>query len=80
MNHDDTDDKTCVGISGMCMTSFYLRPEEDKCILVKIATRFFSPFLAGIEEPFTKTGVCGWQQEVTQTVPFRSGGGNGVHI
>ena len=61
------------------MTSFYLRPEEDKCILVKMSTRSFSPFLAGIEEPFTKTGVCGWQQEVTQTVPFRSSGGNGVH-
>ena len=36
----------------MCVSQFYLHPEEDQSILVKTSARFSAPFLAGTEEPF----------------------------
>ena len=36
----------------MCVSQFYLHPEEDQTILVKTSARFSAPFLAGTEEPF----------------------------
>ena len=37
----------------MFVTSFYLRPEENQSILVKMLARFSTCFLTGIEESFT---------------------------
>ena len=70
MNHGDTR----WHVHDELLSSLWRRPEHSGQNVGKI----FSSFLAG-EESFTKTGVCGWQQGVTQSVPFRSSGGNGVH-